>query len=319
MDDFSLTATQESDLSINNVSLAEGDSGTTTFSFTVSLTSPAPTGGVTFDIATADGTATVADNDYAANSVTGATIPEGGSTYTFDVLVFGDTVPEADEIFYVNVSNVAGADPTDSQGAGNILDDDAARLTIGDATVTEGDSGTTNVQFIVSLNRPAFAGGATFDIATADGTATTADGDYQPVTLTGVTIPEGQTQYVLDVLVNGDTTDEANETYTVNVTNLSGTGVVLLDGTATGTITNDDMPYTPIHTIQGSGSVSPYATQVVTTRGIVTASKYNGYFIQSRESLYDADPNTSEGLQVFTAPPRRRWPWSAATWWSPAR
>ena len=43
----------------------------------------------------------------------------------------------------------------------------------------------------------------------------------------------------------------------------------------------------------------------MTTRGIVTARKYNGYFIQSRESLYDEDPDTSEGLQVFTssAPP----------------
>ncbi len=305
VDDFSLIATQVSDLSISNVSLAEGDSGTTTFSFTVSLTSPAPVGGVTFDIATADGTATVADNDYAADTVTGATIAEGDSTYTFDVLVFGDTALETDEIFYVNVSSVTGADPADSQGAGTILDDDAARLTIGDVTVTEGDSGTANAQFIVSLNRPAFAGGATFDITTADGTATVADGDYQPVNLTGVNIPEGQTQYVLDVLVNGDTTNEPNETFTVNVTNLSGTGVVLLDGTANGTITNDDMPYTPIHDIQGSGSASPYATQVVTTRGIVSASKYNGYFIQSRESLYDADPDTSEGLQVYTgsAPP----------------
>ena len=305
VDDFSLTASQMANLSINDVSLPEGNSGTTTFTFTVSLTSPAPTGGVTFDLATADGTATVADNDYVADSVTGATIPEGSSSYSFDVVVLGDTALEADEIFYVNVSNVTGADAADSQGAGTILDDDAARLTIGDVTVTEGDSGTTTAQFIVSLNRPAFAGGVTFDIATADGTATVADGDYQPVNLTGVNIPEGDTQYVLDVLVNGDTTDEPNEAFTVNVTNLSGTGVVLLDGTATGAITNDDMPYTPIHDIQGSGSTSPLAGTVVTTRGIVTAVKYNGYFIQSREALYDADPNTSEGLQVFTssAPP----------------
>ena len=75
----------------------------------------------------------------------------------------------------------------------------------------------------------------------------------------------------------------------------------MADGTGAGAITNDDMPYTPIHTIQGSGSESPYKNQGATTRGIVTARKYNGYFIQSPESLYDEFPNTSEGLQVFTS------------------
>ncbi len=78
-------------LSINDVTMAEGDSGTTTFSFTVSLSSPAGAGGVTFDIATQDNTATVADNDYVAKSLTGQTIPAGSSTYAFDVTVNGDT------------------------------------------------------------------------------------------------------------------------------------------------------------------------------------------------------------------------------------
>ena len=89
----------------------------------------------------------------------------------------------------------------------------------------------------------------------------------------------------------------------MNVTNIEGLGVVRGGTTpAAGTITNDDMPYTPIHNHPGQRCpYRPYATQVVTTRGIVTARKYNGYFIQSREALYDADPNTSEGLQVFTS------------------
>ncbi|MGH9802109.1 MAG: hypothetical protein ACRD82_17240, partial [Blastocatellia bacterium] len=51
-------------LTINDVTQAEGDAGTTTFNFTVSLSSPAGVGGVTFDIATANNTATTADNDY---------------------------------------------------------------------------------------------------------------------------------------------------------------------------------------------------------------------------------------------------------------
>ena len=88
-------------LTINDVALNEGNAGTTTFTFTVSLSAPAGPGGVTFDIATADGTAqddnpVTEDNDYVAQSLTGQTIPAGSSTYTFNVLVNGDTTPEAE-------------------------------------------------------------------------------------------------------------------------------------------------------------------------------------------------------------------------------
>lgn len=113
-------------LSINNVSLAEGNSGTTNFTFTVTLSSPALLGGVTFDIATADGTATVGDNDYVANSLTAQTIPFGGQSYTFTVPVNGDTTIEANETFFVNVTNVTGANVIDGQGQGTIQNDDVA-------------------------------------------------------------------------------------------------------------------------------------------------------------------------------------------------
>jgi predicted extracellular nuclease len=73
-------ATPTLTLSISDVSASEGNSGTTSFDFMVSLSAPAGVGGVTFDIATQDNTATVANNDYTANSLTGQTIPEGSST-----------------------------------------------------------------------------------------------------------------------------------------------------------------------------------------------------------------------------------------------
>ena len=61
---------------------------------------------------------------------------------------------------------------------------------------------------------------------------------------------------------------------------------------------------TPIHDIQGSGAASPLAG-AVTTRGIVTGVKSNGFFIQEPDASADADPLTSEGIFVFTssAPP----------------
>ncbi len=56
-----------------------------------------------------------------------------------------------------------------------------------------------------------------------------------------------------------------------------------------------------IHDIQGSGSASPYAGVPVQTTGIVTGVKNNGFFIQTEPGFEDADPNTSEGVFVFTS------------------
>ncbi|MDX1996523.1 MAG: IPTL-CTERM sorting domain-containing protein [Thermoanaerobaculia bacterium] len=176
-------------------------------------------------------------------------------------------------------------------------------LSINDVSLAEGNAGTTSFLFTVSLSAPAGAGGVTFDIATADNTATTADNDYVLNSLTGQTIPAGSSTYAFNVLVNGDTTVEANQTFFVNVTNV--VGAIVTDGQGLGTINNDDVSLTPIHDIQGPGSSSPIVGASVTTRGIVTGVKSNGFFIQEPEATYDADPATSEGVLVFTssAPP----------------
>lgn len=117
-------------ISINDVSLTEGNSGTTLFNFTVSLSSPAPDGGVSFSIATANNTATVLNNDYVAKSLVSQSIPVGSNTYTFTVTVNGDAVIEGNESFFVNLSNVIGANILDGQGLGTILTDDYAGTSI---------------------------------------------------------------------------------------------------------------------------------------------------------------------------------------------
>ncbi|HEY0232165.1 MAG TPA: Calx-beta domain-containing protein, partial [Dokdonella sp.] len=118
-------------LSIADVSKNEGDAGTTTFTFTVSLPGPAPAGGVSFDIATADGSA-VAPADYASRSLTAQTIPAGSSTYTFDVVVNGDTTAEPNEVFSVVVGNVSGAGVVRGTAIGTIVNDDFQSLKIHD-------------------------------------------------------------------------------------------------------------------------------------------------------------------------------------------
>jgi uncharacterized protein (TIGR03437 family) len=155
-------------LTINDVARNEGNSGENTFTFTVSLSTPAPSGGVNFNLATQDGTATTADNDYVARTLNGQTIAAGQSTYNFDVTVNGDLSIEPNETFRVNVTNVSGASIGDGQGVGTIINDDSPSLSIGDASANEGDSGAKTFTFTVTATLPAPPGGITFDIATAD-------------------------------------------------------------------------------------------------------------------------------------------------------
>ena len=113
-------------LSISDVTLAEGNAGTTAFTFAVTLDSPAGAGGVTFNYATADGTAAAADNDYEP-AAGPAAIPEGQSSAEITVQVNGDAAQEPpSETFTVSVSNVAGASVLDGTGQGTILNDDGA-------------------------------------------------------------------------------------------------------------------------------------------------------------------------------------------------
>jgi len=222
-------------LSISDVSLSEGNSGTTNFVFTVSLDQPAGAGGVTFDYATADGTAT-AGSDF--TTATGSTsIGSGSSSTTITVPVSGDTAFEGDETFFLNITNVVGANVTDGQGLGTIQNDDnQPSMSINDVSQNEGNSGSSNMTFTVSLTNPS-GSNVTVDYATGDLSAT-AGSDYTTTTGT-LTFTPGQTSRTIDVPITGDTTFEGNESFTVSLTNLSA-GASLSDAQGVGAILNDD-------------------------------------------------------------------------------
>lgn len=116
-------------LSITDASGAEGDSGTTPFFVTVSLNQPAGPEGVSFTYTTADGTATVAGNDYVARSGT-ISFEEGQRELTLSVDVLGDETVEPDEVFYINLGNVSGAEVAKGQAVVTILNDDVTTLAI---------------------------------------------------------------------------------------------------------------------------------------------------------------------------------------------
>src|SRR5205807_1545910 len=180
-------------------------------------------------------------------------IPAGQTTYTFSVVINGDTAVEPDEAFFVNVTHVIGANVSDGQGVGTIQNDDFLSLSINDMSATEGNTGTSTLTFTVSLSAPAPAP-VTFDIATQDNTATVADNDYAARALTAQTIAAGQQTYHFDVNVNGDTLVEPNETFFVNLANAS--GATIGDGRAEGTILNDDTPNLVISQVYGGGGNS---------------------------------------------------------------
>ena len=107
--------------------------------------------------------------------------------------------------------------------------------------------------------------------------------------------------------VKGDTTFEDDETFVVKVSNV--VGASLVNAQAQGVITNDDsgcgLSLTAIHTVQGNGAISPLANTIVSIQGVVTgdyqgSGQFGGYFVQEEDEEADADPQTSEGIFVFS-------------------
>lgn len=116
-------------LSISDASITEGNNGTQLLSFTVTKEGESAFP-ISVSFATANDTATVADNDYVAASGT-ATIPVTGAigSTMVNVSVNGDTVPEADERFFINLSAPQRAVIGDGQAIGTISNDDTQTTT----------------------------------------------------------------------------------------------------------------------------------------------------------------------------------------------
>jgi Calx-beta domain len=220
-------------ISILDASVPEGNAGTSEGVITVQLSNPSAEQ-VTVDYATSDGTAT-AGSDYV--SATGSvTFTPGQTVATFPVTILGDGADEADETFTLTLSNPQNATIADGIGQVTITDDDPLpSLSVDDVAVTEGQSGSVNATFTVSLagltNRT-----VTVDYATADGTAQ-APGDYTATSGTLIFTP-GQTTQPITVAVIGDPAAEPNETFFVNLS--LPTNAALADGQGQGTILDDD-------------------------------------------------------------------------------
>jgi hypothetical protein len=196
-------------VSINNVSGKEGNSGLTPFVFTVTVV-PIPVGTVVVSYATADGTATVADDDYVPTSGALVFIP-GVSSETITVDVVGDTKIENSETFMVNLAEPPGFSGGNLVGTGTIINDDFPLAALGGGvSMTRPASGTVNYPFTVSLSAP-----APFDVTVPYTTEDqTAIGGFDYTTTAGtLTFTPDQTSLVVNVPVIGGTNPELNKTF----------------------------------------------------------------------------------------------------------
>src|SRR5215204_319506 len=227
-----VAAQQSPSISVGDVLVVEGNSGTTQATFVVALSGPTSQS-VSFSFATSNGTATVG-SDYIATS--GAlTFAPGEVEKPVVVLVNGDTVDEVQETLFLDISNVQNATVSSSRGTGFIVDDDGPTISINDVSITEGNSGTKAATFTLTLSGPSVEAIAIRAI-TAPGTAT-ASSDYNSINLV-VTFQPGTVTRTFDVGIIGDTNLESNETFFVNLSDPFGTTIT--DGEAVGTILDDD-------------------------------------------------------------------------------
>ena len=177
-------------------------------------------------------------------SETTLTFAAGETSKTARVSVTGDALDEADETVRLTLSGPVNAVLSSSAatGEGTITDDDdPPTVSIGNASVSEGDSGTTNLDFTVSLSA---ASGRQVTVKYAvdgtDGGTATAGTDYEAVSETTLTFAAGETSKTARVSVTGDTLDEADETVRLTLSGPVNAALSSTAATGEGTITDDE-------------------------------------------------------------------------------
>jgi predicted extracellular nuclease len=180
-------------------------------------------------------------------------------------------------------------------GSGNV----PGALSISNASISEGNSGSQNIEFIVSrIGGADGAVDATYTVTLPGGFGGASESDFGTTEFTGtVRFESGQSAARISLPVLGDVAPEPNETFTVTISNATG-GATIDRATATGTILNDDVLPLMIGQIQGEGHTSAFVGQTVVTQGIVTAVDSNGFYIQD---LGDGNSRTSDAVFVFTS------------------
>jgi hypothetical protein len=277
-----------STIAITDVTVTEGNTGTVNAVFSVTLSNP-NSQIVQVTAASAAGTAT-SGVDFLAMGPSVVVFNPGVTTRSFEVPVIGELVPESVETFVVNLFAASNAVIGDAQGIGTILDNDAPTLSVADASVAEGNSGSANLVFTVTLSA-ASASTVTASASTAGGSATSGV-DFTATGPTTLTFAPGITTRTFSVPIVGDNVAESNETFLVNLA--SPTNATILDGVGVGTINNDDpLPAARVFVAVTGSDAGDCATQTTPCRNLAAALAQvaaDGEIIVLSTGEYDTAP-----------------------------
>jgi uncharacterized protein (TIGR03118 family) len=219
-------------ISISDMAQVEGNSGSSSFVFNVSLNAPSALA-VTVDFATANGSAT-SGSDYTSR-IGSVSFAPNETTKTVSIQVSGDGTNEPDETFFVNLSNAANATIADAQGIGVILNDDAPAVGVSPTFTVVENAGTLSIA--VTRGGDATVPG-TVDFATADGTASQ-QSDYIIANGT-LSFAAGEMTKNVVISIIDDVKVEGSETFTFSLSNPTGGVVLGSANTSTITITDND-------------------------------------------------------------------------------
>ncbi len=318
-----ITIVEQPGISINDVAVNE-NSGTATFTITLSKTHSSD---ITVNYATANNTATLADNDYTNTSGT-ATITAGQLTTTVPVSITGDTKYETNENFYLNLSSQSYGYISDSQGVGTITNDDSQpSVTLGlsgsplaenggTATLTATLSNLSYQNVTVNLGYTGTASGGGTDYSAAASITVNAGSLSNTTTITGVddALGEGNETVIVDIssVTNGTengtqqvtatiTDDDysitvndvsvnenaGNAVFTITLSQAYTSDITIDYATANNTATTADNDYTST-----SGTATITATQTTTT---VSVPISNDTHFEQNETFYLNISNASFG------------------------
>ena len=290
-------------ISVNTPNVAEGNVGNTPLPFSVSLSNPVQ-GAVSFTYTAANGNnvnpllnATLADNDFLASTGSVSFPSDSSAPLTVNVPIVGDLDVESNQGLLLNLSNlvlpgtISPASVTfAASGAGTINNDDGTVLSIANAAITEGNAGSSNLVFNVSLSA-SNKDPVTVQYASADGTAT-AGSDYT-VTNGTLTFPAFSVSQTITVPIAGENIVEANEAFTVTLS--APIGATLGASVATGTINNDDSATLSLNSVnqaEGNSGNTPMT---------FTATLSNPVQGSVGATLNTGDGNSATVLQNATA------------------
>lgn len=293
-------------LTIGAVSRNEGDEGTGTLSFTIKLDKDT---GKPFTIAynTLNGSAAIEDGDYVPVSGILSFNGTAGETKTIDITINGDRKVEADETFYVQLSNLS----QDFDGrlgvpvvpaAGTIKNDDSAAITV---TKADGSEGGNPGRFIFSFPAGYSSDAETVINYTLGGTAT-AGADYEGLVSGAVTIPAGANNAILVLPVIDDGLIENDETIVINAgspVSIYGNKITLNPGLPVVTITDNDNAVLsidgPVHITEGDNGIRTAEFNVRLDNSTGKSFKVNYAVNDGTATMADNDYEAVSGSLTF--------------------